>query len=287
MQNIESLAHPRIVLLGAGRVAAHLGPALAAAGYPPVAIWSRTAASAAALKARLPAGTAIAPDLHQLPPAEVYLLALPDAVVPEVLAAARFAAGALVAHTAGALPLSVFTPYKEQIRGGVFYPLQTFGPGRVINWAAVPLCLEAADAAGLATLHALAAALSPDVREVSSAQRLQLHVAAVWASNFPNHLLGIGRELLEQAGLPWELLHPLIRETVDKALNQSPFGAQTGPAVRHDAATLSQHEAALTDHPRWQMLYRELTASIQATARDQSAAATALLAGAANNQPGP
>ncbi|OWP62116.1 glycerol-3-phosphate dehydrogenase [Hymenobacter amundsenii] len=287
MQNIEPLVRPRIVLLGAGRVAAHLGPALAAAGHPPVAIWSRTAASGVALAARLPAGTAIAPNLHELPPAEVYLLALPDAVVPEVLAAARFAAGALVAHTAGALPLSVFTPYSNQIRGGVFYPLQTFGPGRVIDWATVPLCLEAADAAGLVTLHALAAALSSDVREVSSAQRLQLHVAAVWASNFPNHLLGIGRELLEQAGLPWELLHPLIRETVDKALNQPPFGAQTGPAVRHDAATLTRHDAALATHPRWQMLYRELTASIQATARHELGAGTAAVAGAANNQPDP
>lgn len=256
----------RIVLLGAGRVAAHLAPALAAAGHQVVGLWSRSPESGAALAARLPAPVAVAPGLQQLPAADVYLLTLPDAVVPEVLAAARFPAGALVAHTAGALPLSVFAPYKEQLRGGVFYPLQTFGPGRAIDWGTVPLCLEATDATALVTLHQLAASLSADVRELDSARRLQLHVAAVWVSNFPNHLLGIGRELLEGAGLPWELLHPLIRETLDKALAQPPFAAQTGPAVRHDAATLARHEAALADRPRWQQLYQQLTASIRATA---------------------
>lgn len=263
----------RVVLLGAGRVAAHLAPALVGAGHQVVGLWSRNPESGAALAARLPAPAAVAPSLTQLPPADVYLLTLPDAVVPDVLAAARFPAGALVAHTAGALPLAVFAPYKEQLRGGVFYPLQTFGPGRAIAWAGVPLCLEATDAAALATLHQLAASLSTDVRELDSARRLQLHVAAVWVSNFPNHLLGIGRELLEGAGLPWELLHPLIRETLDKALAQPPFVAQTGPAVRHDAATLARHEAALAAQPRWQQLYQQLTASIQATAGPQPAAA--------------
>ncbi|SDY48881.1 Rossmann-like and DUF2520 domain-containing protein [Hymenobacter psychrophilus] len=275
---ITDLKSLRVVVLGAGRVAAHLAPALVSAGHQVVGLWSRNPESGAALAARLPATAALAPHLTQLPPADVYLLTLPDAVVPDVLAAARFPAGALVAHTAGALPLSVFAPYKEQLRGGVFYPLQTFGPGRAIAWADVPLCLEATDAAALATLHRLAAALSTDVRELDSARRLQLHVAAVWVSNFPNHLLGIGRELLAGAGLPWELLHPLIRETVDKALAQPPFVAQTGPAVRHDAATLARHEAALAAQPRWQQLYQQLTASIQATA--------GLLPAAANNGSG-
>ena len=254
----------RVVLLGAGRVAQHLAPALAAAGHTVVGVWSRTPESAAAVAASVP-GAAVLGSLLHLPAAAVYLLALPDAVVPEVLAAAQFPAGALVAHTAGALPLSIFAAYPR-IRGGVFYPLQTFSPGRQIQWSTVPLCLEAADAAGLAALRTLAASLSQEVRELSSEQRLQLHMAAVWACNFPNHLLGISHALLTQAGQPWQLLHPLIRETVDKALALPPFTAQTGPAVRHDAATLARHKAALAAHPDWQALYKELTTSIQRTA---------------------
>ena len=257
----------RVAVLGAGRVAQHLSPALVAAGHQVVGIWSRTPSSAVALAALLPTTSVTLNSLAELPAADVYLLALPDSVVPDVLEAAHFPAGSLVVHTAGALPLAVFEA-RPELRGGVFYPLQTFGPGRTIDWPKVPLCLEAANAAGIATLRTLAESLSRDVREVDSAQRLQLHVAAVWASNFPNHLLGIARELLEQAGLPWELLHPLIRETLDKALAQPPFAAQTGPAVRHDAGTLKRHEDALTEHPRWQSLYRSLTHSIQEVARN-------------------
>ncbi|MCA8832835.1 Rossmann-like and DUF2520 domain-containing protein [Hymenobacter pini] len=258
----------RVVVLGTGKVAGHLLPALQQAGHEVVGIWSRTLASARAVA--VATGVPVLASLQALPPAEVYILPLPDAAVPEVLAAARFPAGALVVHTAGALPLSVFAGYPH-IRGGVLYPLQTFSPGRPINWATVPLFLEAADAAGMRTLRQLAASLSQDVRELTSAQRLQLHVAAVWASNFPNHLLGISHALLQEANLPGELLHPLIQETVEKALSQPPFTAQTGPALRHDASTLARHEAALARHPEWQRLYQQLTASIQHTAQEEAA----------------
>ena len=253
----------RIGLFGAGRVAGQLGPALAGAGHRVVFVWSRTAPAAAALAARLPGAQALTALAAPLPPADVYLLAVPDAAVAPLLAAVAWPAGALVAHVAGALPLSVFTAWPE-VRGGVFYPLQTFSPGRAVDWPAVPLCIEAADAAAEATLLHLAGSLSQRVLRLDSAQRLKLHVAAVFANNFTNHLLGIADALLAEAGLPPELLAPLVRETVDKALAHPPFGVQTGPAVRRDAPTLAAHHAALAAHPAWQALYAQLTASIQA-----------------------
>ncbi|MCI1189331.1 DUF2520 domain-containing protein [Hymenobacter sp. DH14] len=253
----------RIGLFGTGRVASQLGPALVAAGHRVAFVWGRTPAAATALAAQLP-GTRVLPTLAApLPPADVYLLAVPDAAVAPLLAGTIWPAGALVAHLAGALPLAVFEA-QPAVRGGVFYPLQTFSAGRAIDWPAVPLCIEAADAAGEATLLALAGSLSRDVRRLSSAQRLKLHVAAVFANNFTNHLLGIANALLAEAELPAELLAPLVRETVAKALANPPFAVQTGPAVRHDAPTLAAHEAALAAHPAWQALYAQLTASIQA-----------------------
>lgn len=256
-----------ITLLGAGRVAAQLAPALARAGHRVVAVWSRQAASAAAVAG--PLGAAVLhgapPDLRLAPPADLYLLAVPDDAAAGVLAAARWPAGALVAHTSGALPLAVFEA-QPAVRGAVFYPLQTFSPGRAIDWPAVPLCLEASTAADLDLLQGLAATLSRRVLGVGTAQRRQLHVAAVFASNFTNHLLGLADALLAEARLPADLLAPLVRETVDKALHNPPFRVQTGPAIRHDAATIAAHTAALAAHPRWQALYAQLTASIQAEA---------------------
>ena len=258
--------HPyslRIGLFGAGRVASQLAPALVAAGHRLAFVWSRTATAAGALAATLPGTPALATLAPPLPPADVYLLAVPDAAVAPLLAGTSWPAGALVAHLAGALPLTVFA-VQPAVRGGVFYPLQTFSPGRAIDWPTVPLCIEAADAKAEATLLALAGSLSRHVRQLDSAQRLKLHVAAVFANNFTNHLLGIADALLAEAALPAELLAPLVRETVAKALANSPFDVQTGPAVRHDAPTLAAHHAALAAHPAWQALYAQLTGSIQA-----------------------
>jgi predicted short-subunit dehydrogenase-like oxidoreductase (DUF2520 family) len=257
----------RIALLGAGRVAGQLAPALAQSGHQVVAVWSRQQASAAAVARPLHAAalSGPAPDFTAAPAADLYLLAVPDDAAAGVLAAARWPVGVLVAHTSGTLPLSLFGA-QPALRGGVFYPLQTFSPGRRIDWPAVPLCLEAADEAGLAVLTAVGESLSQRVLRVATAQRQQLHVAAVFASNFTNHLLGLADALLAEAHLPTDLLTPLVRETVDKALRNPPFAVQTGPAIRRDAATIAAHTAALAAHPAWQALYSQLTASIQAAA---------------------
>jgi len=259
----------RIGFFGAGRVAAALAPALAAAGHQVAFVASRTQPSAAAVAARLPPPCpALGLPLEQpLPLADLYVLAVPDAAVPEVLAAVVWPAGALVAHMAGALPLAVFAA-TPQVRGGVFYPLQTFSPGRAIDWPTVPLFIEAVDAATAAAILALARSLSQQVALLDSAQRLRLHLGAVFASNFTNHALGIAHALLAEAGLDFGLLAPLLRETIDKALAAptGPFAVQTGPAARHDAPTLAAHVAALANHPAWQTLYTQLSQSIQAAA---------------------
>lgn len=266
---MDAISPPALTigLFGAGRVAAALAPALVAAGHRVVFVASRTPGPAAALAARLP-GCQVLPEAEarrSLPPAQVYLLAVPDAAVPTLLAALPWPAGAVVAHLAGALPLAALAA-APQVHGGVLYPLQTFSSGRAIAWAQVPLFVEAADAATEALLLVLARSLSSRVARLDSAQRLQLHLGAVWASNFTNHLLGVAQTLLAEAGLPFELLHPLVRETIDKALAAQPsaFGVQTGPAVRHDAPTLVAHQAALATHPTWQRLYAAISASIQA-----------------------
>ena len=252
----------RIGLLGAGRVAGQLGPALVAAGHCVVFVWSRTTSAAAALATQLPGARALSSLAPPVPPADVYLLAVPDAAVGSLLSTITWPGGALVAHLAGALPLAIFAA-SHSVRGGVLYPLQTFSPGRAIDWAAVPLSVEAADAGATATLLALAHSLSQHVRQLDSDQRLKLHVAAVFANNFTNHLLGIADALLAEADLPSALLAPLVRETIEKALTHPPFTVQTGPAARCDASTLIAHQAALSAHPTWRTLYDQLTGSIQ------------------------
>jgi predicted short-subunit dehydrogenase-like oxidoreductase (DUF2520 family) len=257
-----------IGLFGTGRVASALAPALATAGHQLAFVASRTLSGSQALAAQFTGcQSLVLANGQPLPPADLYLLAVPDAVVPELLSTLPWPAGALVAHLAGALPLAVFEA-APQVRGGVLYPLQTFSPGRAIDWLAVPLFVEAADPAAEATLLTVAHTLSAQVALLDSTQRLRLHLGAVFASNFTNHVLGIAHTLLAEAELDFSLLAPLVHETVDKALaaHPTPFAVQTGPAARRDAPTLAAHTAALAAHPAWQALYSQLTRSIQAAA---------------------
>jgi predicted short-subunit dehydrogenase-like oxidoreductase (DUF2520 family) len=125
--------------------------------------------------------------------------------------------------------------------------------------------VEGADAESRKQLLALARTLGEQVYEVGSEERKKIHVAAVFACNFTNHVLGVGFDLLQQAGLPARLLHPLVRETVEKALAYAPFAGQTGPAVRGDLVIVEEHLRLLSDQPRYQRLYRLLSESIQDT----------------------
>ena len=244
-----------IVLIGAGNVASHLGPALHAAGHRIAHVYSHTLANAEAL-ANTVSATA-SNSLDQLPnTADLYLIAVKDDALPAV--AAQLSLGnQLVAHTSGTKPLSVLEGVSSNI--GVFYPLQTFSKAKTVDLSSVPFLIE-----GSETLETLARQLSNTVQRINSGQRKQLHVAAVFACNFTNHLYAIADALLAENNLSLDLLRPLIKETAEKIEQATPRDMQTGPAIRHDQNVLQEHASLLAQHPEWQQLYQLLSSSIQA-----------------------
>jgi predicted short-subunit dehydrogenase-like oxidoreductase (DUF2520 family) len=196
---------------------------------------------------------------------DVVVLAVPDFALAGVAAELEVAPGTIVLHTSGSQPLALL----QAIQGGhigVFYPLQTFSKSKPVDFANVPLLVEAQDKETLQQIEQLARSISKQVQRVSSEARKQLHLAAVFACNFTNHLLGISQQLLQKANLPKELLQPLIEETIEKASRQNPFSVQTGPAVRGDENVLQAHLHMLQPHPRYQAIYNQLSQSIQAQA---------------------
>lgn len=266
---MNSTEQKRIAVIGAGNVAWQLAPALAAAGHTVTAIYSRSPASREALARLLPAALPIY-SLDLLETAvEVVLLAVPDAALAGVAAALKVAPGTVVAHTSGSQPLALLQPIQGA-HIGVFYPLQTFSKSKPVDFAGVPLLVEAQDAETLRQLEMLAQSISSKVYKVPSEARRQLHLAAVFACNFTNHLLGISQQLLQEADLPKELLQPLIAETIEKASRHDPFSVQTGPAVRGDDNVLQAHLQMLQPYPRYQAIYRQLSQSIQAQASGEA-----------------
>lgn len=252
----------KIVLLGAGKVAAAMGARLVETGHSIEAVWSRTSEAAHALAANLQSvGTSVYDELPTQ--ADLYLVVVPDHAIGEVAESlAKVVSNeSLVAHTSGATPAGILQPHFQ--RYGVFYPLQSFSPGRQVDFSKVPLCVDSSLEADLPRLQKLALTLSEKVFQVSDEQRLQLHLAAVFVNNFTNYIQFIGQELVQEHDLPGELLLPLLQETIDKLHTLSPSEAQTGPALRHDQSTIDRHLALLQNYPHWQRLYLLLTEGIQ------------------------
>ncbi|MGV3641136.1 MAG: Rossmann-like and DUF2520 domain-containing protein [Adhaeribacter sp.] len=253
----------KLFFLGSGNVATHLSKALAGAGHQVLGVYSRQLPHAAGLANFFPGALALdSPDFTSLPAADLYLVCLRDDAVAGLLQQARFPAGSFVAHTSGSLPLAAI-PSGAELRPGVFYPIQTFSKSQEVDLFQTPIALEAADAAMASLLAGLAASISSKVVWLSGQERQYLHLAAVFACNFSNHLLGIGHDLMARHQLDPALLHPLIEATFAKALRNPPFQVQTGPAVRGDATILERHQHLLQGQPRYGEIYRLLSESIR------------------------
>ncbi|MDB5016735.1 MAG: oxidoreductase, partial [Mucilaginibacter sp.] len=166
----------------------------------------------------------------------------------------------LIVHTSGATDLEALLAFTP--KAGVFYPLQTLSKNKEVNFLTVPLCIEGADENITKELEQLARAISNNVYRVNSAQRKILHLAAVFASNFPNYLYGVARQLLAGHQMDFELLRPLILETAQKVQDHLPADVQTGPAIRNDQATITSHLQLLNDEPALKLIYNVLSQAI-------------------------
>ncbi len=208
---------PRVVVIGQGNVATHLLSAL-----EPVADVRHTSSR----------------QLHLLPTdAHYYILAVSDDAIAE-LAAATADCGIWL-HTSGSTPMSALAKHKSHC--GVFYPLQTFTKGVPVDWSHLPIFVEGSDPEVTAAIESLACGVSDNVHQADSDERRRLHIAAVMACNFANHLWDISDRLLRPLGVDFTAMAPLVQTMLDKARAIGPHAAQTGPARRGDLRVVQHH----------------------------------------------
>ncbi|UJH67109.1 Rossmann-like and DUF2520 domain-containing protein [Allomuricauda sp. SCSIO 65647] len=197
-------------------------------------------------------------DLKKVKQADFYLLAVSDTAIFEVAQQLRNKKG-IVAHTAGSVSIDAL---NDHLSYGVFYPLQTFSKERPVDFSVIPICVEANTRTALARLEKLADTLSDSVYQISSKQRRQLHLSAVFVNNFPNHLFTIAATICRDHDVSFDLLKPLIGETANKIRFLDPQTAQTGPARRNDIETMQRHLDELK-HPLHKKIYQLLSESIR------------------------
>lgn len=256
----------KIVLIGSGNVATHLGNALVLQGHEIAQVYSRSLDHAEDLCSLLVNSRPEAiDDLEKLnKEAELYFICVSDQAIAPVIVSLPSDLNGVVVHTSGSTSMEVFTGYARA--HGVFYPVQTFSKAKEVNFKEIPLALEASDAATYAVLEGLAAQLSNRHFPCDSTQRQAIHVAAIFACNFSNYLFTLGEQVLLKHGLDFDLIRPLIQETADKIQQHSPAKVQTGPAQRGDMAIVERHLEFLskdsTADPRIKTLYALMSSLI-------------------------
>lgn len=253
-------AQERIVIIGAGNMATQLAIALDNAHCKIVQIYNRTLAAADALRRQLQQEVSITDYISEIcHDATLYLFSVSDNALPGLIDKIQ-GNDALWIHTAGSMESEIFrdkTPHY-----GVLYPMQTVHKSRKTDWRGVPIFIEASDEQAGKRIEALATHISENVIRCDSAQRRAVHLAAVFACNFSNHMYAIAARLLEAQGISFDVMKLLIRETETKAEQMAPLDAQTGPAIRHDENVMKKHLALLEGTPE-EELYRLISLDIE------------------------
>lgn len=248
----------KIVFIGSGNVATHLAKALSATGHMIMQVFSRSGENATLLANEVGAG---AVDGYHLinTEADLYLFCVKDDALQEVILQMPQTTG-IWAHTAGSIPMSFFSSRKEEY--GVIYPLQTFSKDRALGFTDIPLFIEGSTPATIHFLENMARSISREVHILPGEKRRYLHLAAVFACNFVNHMYHLSSEILLKEDIPFSLLRPLIEETAAKVMEMNPGEAQTGPAVRNDEEVMHNHLMLIADQ-RIKEVYTLISRSIQ------------------------
>lgn len=256
----------RFFIFGSGNVASHLAPAIVQSGWTCAGVYSRTKEHADILADKLhcDANDDLGETLQMISQdqrLDIVIISLTDNALSEVASLLSSNITATVLHTSGSTPMSVLSRVSSY---GVLYPMQTFSKERVVDISATPFFIEAHDEVARRRLQLLTDDLRiTRLQEISSDERIRLHMAAVFGCNFVNHLYAMASEVLDGTGIPFDILTPLLEETLQKALSHPPATVQTGPAVRHDQVTIDRHLSALRDNIKLSDVYRFLTESIQ------------------------
>lgn len=247
-----------VIIIGAGNVATHLFKAFQKAEQLSVKQWYNRHLN---LINNHKNDVDITDELSQLKEADIYILAVSDDAIKDLSSKLPFE-NRLVVHTSGSV--SIYDIHQKN-RRGVFYPLQTFSKEAYMDFANVPICIEAIKSPDYHILKSLAISLGSATKRVNSDQRRVLHLAAVFVNNFTNQLYRVAHEITESEGADFDILKPLILETANKVQEFSPYMAQTGPAKRNDKKTIRKHLKILNNNPHHKAIYELLTESIQRT----------------------
>ena len=244
----------QIVLIGSGNVAFHLAKAFTEAQIPISQIFGRNTTELQKISEQF----SIPFSTETLVDADLYIISVSDSSIAEVSSLIKNE-NALVTHTSGSVSREALI---GNYRKSVFYPLQTFSKSKNLDYSKIPFFIDAENENDEEILKNLASKISKNVMLANDEKRKYIHLTAVFACNFVNHLYARAKEISDSQGIPFDYFLPLIDETTQKIHELEPKLAQTGPAIRNDEKVLKLHESLLTDEEKLK-IYKTLNESIK------------------------
>lgn len=244
----------KIVIIGSGNVAYHLAKAFTEKQIPVSQIFGRNESALKEISNELD----IPYSSQNLDDADLYLISVNDSSIEEVSRKIQNK-NALVAHTSGSVSRDTLS---GNYRKSVFYPLQTFSKSKKIDYSEIPFFIDAENEDDKMILKTLAETISDKVLFADDEKRKYIHLTAVFACNFVNHLYARAKEISDSQDIPFEYFLPLINETTQKINELEPRLAQTGPAIRNDEKVLKLHEKLITDDEHLK-IYKTMNESIK------------------------
>jgi predicted short-subunit dehydrogenase-like oxidoreductase (DUF2520 family) len=250
-----------VSFIGSGNLAWHLAPALDNAGFVVKEIYSLNPKHAEQLTSRLYQAEVKATLDFSTSSSSVFIIAVSDDAIRSIAQEIILPEEAVLVHTSGSQPLSELE-FSATSYLGVFYPLQSFSKQKKVDFKIIPIFIESQNQETDELLQLMAKAISNQVAKIGSVDRIALHVAAVFASNFTNHMLAISKSILQQNSLDFEWLKPLVTETIQKSLAIGPNNSQTGPASRGDLEILEKHIEFLKEDESVAQIYKVISQHI-------------------------
>jgi len=252
------MAEMKITIIGSGNVATYLALAFKSKGHSITQVYSPDFSHAKMLADRVQSTPCSFIDRidHD---SDFYVIAISDDALKPFSEKFR-AGGKIVVHSSGFHELDVLKNVSSNY--GVFYPLQTLNKNIPLPPQPFPICIEASNDETLQKIKSLAQSIGGDVHIILSHRRKVLHVAAVFANNFSNHLYSLAEKILEKENISFGLLRPLIKSTAENVMHHSPSEVQTGPAKRGDEEILKAHLEILKNDPELKTIYELFSAGI-------------------------
>lgn len=252
----------QIGIIGSGNVAWNLSHSLENAGHVIVGVYSRQYANAQDLAGELYDCEALeVPDFTALD-IDLLIISVSDDALEAIVDLVSVSESTVVVHTSASKEMECLRWIGNDF--GVFYPLQTFTKGKLVQLTNVPFCIEASNEEVKSTLISLASTVSNQVYELNGYQRRIAHLGAVFACNFVNYMYTLASTVVESENMPFDFFHGLILETAQKAITLGPESAQTGPAKRHDMNTIRAHMNLIEANPELLAMYKMLSDGIMA-----------------------